>query len=376
MRRFQLRSMRFPRLHLGNALALLAAAVFLLSFGSCSKQNSPANAKRGDGSIPVDVQPVGVLELDRTLSVVGTLFAKDEAIIGAEVEGRVEKTMVEFGDRVAAGQEIAFIDTASYEALSRQAAANVAKARATAVNADKELARMRNLGAIASPSDLDKVQAAAEQAHAEVKAVEATESIARLNLQRSHVKAPFDAAIAERIASAGDFKKVGEPLFRLVNDGVLKYIVQAPERYAGQIQKEQLVTFSVDAYPGETFEGKVFLISPQVNTTTRAFAFGALVKNAERRLRASTFARGEVVLQRRVPSTVVPLDAVVNFVGINKVFVIENGVAKAREVVTGRVIQKQQEILSGVKAGETIVTSGQTKLFDGAKVRVKEAHAK
>jgi len=368
--------MRFPLLRPHKSLALLAAVGFLLSSSSCSKQNNSSNGKRGDGSIPVDVQSVGVLELDRTLSIVGTLFAKDEATIGAEVEGRVEKTMVEFGDRVAAGQEIAFIDTASYEALARQAAANVAKARATAVNADKDLARMRNLGAIASPSDLDKVEAAAEQAHAEVKAAEATESIARLNLGRSHVKAPFEAAIAERIASAGDFKKVGEPLFRLVNDSVLKYIVQAPERYAGQIQKEQLVTFTVDAYPGEIFEGKVFLISPQVNTTTRAFAFGALVKNSERRLRASTFARGEVVLQRKVPSIIVPLDAVVNFVGINKVFVIENGLAKAREVVTGRVVQKQQEILSGVKAGESIVVSGQTKLFDGAKVRVKESFAK
>ena len=118
------------------------------------------------------------------------------------------------------------------------------------------------------------------------------------------------------------------------------------------------------------------MISPQVNTTTRAFAFGALVQNAERRLRASTFARGEVVLQRQVTSAVVPLDAVVSFVGINKIFVVENGVAKAREVVTGRVVQKQQEILSGVKVGESIVVSGQTKLFDGAKVRVKEAHAK
>lgn len=361
---------------LSKALAFLLVVGLCLFSGSCSKQNNPANAKRGDGSVPVDVQPVGVLEMDRTLSIVGTLFAKDEATIGAEVEGRVEKTLVEFGDRVAAGQEIAFIDTASYEALARQAAANVAKARATADNADKDLVRMKNLGAIASPSDADKAQAVAEQAHAEVKSAEASESIAKLNLGRSHVKAPFEAAIAERIASAGDFKHVGEPLFRVVNDGVLKFIVQAPERYAGQIQKGQSVTFTVDAWPGETFEGKVFLISPQVNTTTRAFAFGALVQNAERRLRASTFARGEVVLLRNVSSAVVPLDAVVSFVGINKIFVVENGVARAREVVTGRVIQKQQEVLSGVKVGESIVVSGQTKLFDGAKVRVKEAHAR
>jgi len=187
------------------------------------------------------------------------------------------------------------------------------------------------------------------------------------------VRAPFDAAIAERIASAGDYKKNGEPLFRIVNDGVLKYIVQAPERYAAHVKKEQLVTFTVDAFGTNQFEGKVFLISPQVNTTTRAFAFGALVQNPDRKLRANTFARGELVLERNVPTPVVPIDAVVNFVGISKVFVVENGIARPRTVEVGRVIGRQQEILSGVKPGENIVVSGQSKLYDGAKVRVKEA---
>src|SRR6185503_14706431 len=267
------------------------------------------------------------IEVDRTLRVVGTLFAKDEATIGAEVEGKVEKTLVDFGDRVKAGQELALIDTASYEALANQASANLAKARASWNNADQETKRVEALGGVASQSDRDKAASAEQETRAEVKAVEAAEAIAKLNLERSHVKAPFDAAVAERIASAGDFKKIGEPLFRVVNVGVLKYIVQAPERYAGQVQKQQLVTFTVDAYPGEKFEGKVFLISPQVNTTTRAFAFGALVQNPDRKLRASTFARGELILERNVATPVVPLDAVVSFVGISKVYVVENGVS-------------------------------------------------
>lgn len=374
MRRFQFFPMTSAPIFFDRPLAVLLAASLACLAASCSK-SGPANARRGDGVVPVEVEPVRTLELDRTLNIVGTLFAKDEATIGAEVEGRVEKTMVDFGDRVAAGQELALIDTASYQALARQAAANVARARATADNAARDLARVRNLGAIASASDVDKALAASEQAQAELKAAEAAESIATLNLERSRVKAPFEAAVAERVASAGDFKKAGDPLFRVVNDGVLKYIVQAPERYAGQIQKGQMVTFSVDAWPGETFEGKVYLISPQVNTTTRAFAFGALVQNPERRLRASTFARGQVVIERQVPTTVVPLDAVVSFVGVNKVFVIQDGVARAREVETGRVIGRQQEIVSGLKAGESIAVSGQTKLFEGAKVRIKEQGA-
>lgn len=326
--------------------------------------------------VPVDVQPVGLLEVDRTLPIVGTLFAKDEATIGAEVEGRIEKTLVDFGDRVKAQQELALINTTSYEALARQASANVAKARATAANAEKELARFQELGTIAAPSESDKAFAQAEQARAEVKFAEAAEAVARLNVDRSHVRAPFDAAIAERIASAGDFVKVGEPLFRVVNDAVLKYIVQAPERYAGQIEKGQLVTFTVDAHPGRVFEGKVFLISPQVNTTTRAFGLGALVQNEDRILRANTFARGEVRLQRNVPTPVVSLEAVVNFAGITKVFIIEGGIARAREVQLGRVLDDKQEIVAGLKPGEVIAVTGLTKLYEGARVRVKEQNGK
>jgi membrane fusion protein (multidrug efflux system) len=347
----------------------------LAFLAGCSRKNDNAAPHRDSAAaIPVDVQAVTTIEVDRTLPVVGTLFAKDEATIGAEVEGSVEKTLVDFGDRVKPGQELALIDTKSYEALAEQATANVAKVVATVNNADKELKRVEELGKISSQSDRDKAVWQAEQAHAEVRAALAAEAIAKLNLERSHVRAPFDAAVAERIASAGDFKKIGEPLFRVVNDGVLKYIVQAPERYASQVKKEQLVRFTVDAFGTNEFTGKVYLISPQVNTTTRAFAFGALVQNPERKLRANTFARGELVIESRVPTSVVPLDAVVTFVGIGKVFVVENGVAKARTVETGRVIENKQEVLSGVKPGELIVVTGQSKLFDGAKVRVKEAN--
>ncbi len=373
---FQLSPMMFDRKRFRRFVisCSLTGALFLSL--SCSQETNNGKTARGPVLIPVDVQPVGMIEVDRTLPVVGTLFAKDEATISAEVEGRIEKTLVDFGDRVKAQQELALIDTSSYEALARQASANVAKARATAESADREFARMSNLGPIASPSELDKTQSQSEQAKAETKFAEAAEVIAKLNVARSQVKAPFDAAIAERVGSAGDFMKVGDPLFRVVNDSVLKYIVQAPERYAGQIEKGQVVTFTVDAHTNRIFEGKVFLISPQINTTTRAFSFGALVQNSERTLRANSFARGEVLLQRKVATPVVPLEAVVSFAGITKVFVIQDGVAKSREVQIGRVIQNRQEILSGLQPGEIIAVSGQTKLYDGAKVRVKESNGK
>jgi membrane fusion protein, multidrug efflux system len=367
--RFQVSLMNLPRRF---PPALLCVLLSLL-LAACSKKPAAGRSSKPDAAVPVDVRPVEMIGIDRTLPIVGTLFAKDEATVAAEVEGQLEKTLVDFGDRVKAGQEIALIDTASYDKLAAQSAANVARWKATVANAEKELARQTDLGGVASKSDLDKAESERDQARAELKAAGAAEEIAKLNLERSHVRAPFESAVAERIGSAGDFVKVGAPLFRVVNDSVLKYIVQAPERYAGQVTKEQLVTFTVDAYPSLTFTGRVYLISPQVNTVTRAFAFGALVPNAERKLRANTFARGHLLIERDVQTPVVPLDAVVNFVGISKVFVVQDGIAKAREVEVGRVLNGKQEILSGVKPGETIVVTGQSKLYDGAKVRVKDS---
>ena len=357
-----------------NQIALLSLVFLAAPFLTSAAETSSAPAAK-EVVVPVTVGTVQRVPVDRTLPVIGTLFAKDEATVAAEVEGKVEKTMAEFGDRLTVGQEIALIDTASYEAFTHQTAANLAKAEASLANALQSLKRVGELrkNNIASISDWDKATSDADQARAEVKSAAATHEIAQLNLRRSRVTAPFDAAVADRIASAGDYMKIGTPLFRVVNDGVLKFITQAPESYAGEVKKEQLVVFTVDAYPDQTFEGKVFLVSPQVNTGSRSFSFGALVYNADRKLKASTFARGKLILERQVPTLMAPLEAIQNFAGVTKAFVVQNGVAQVRAVRVGRIIDGRQEILSGLKEGETVVLTGHTKLHEGAKVRIKDA---
>lgn len=340
---------------------------------SCSKSQGETAKSRSDGPIPVTIAKVAAVPMDRALPIVGTLFAKDEATIGAQVEGQVEKTRVDFGDRVTVGQELALIDTTSYEAFVRQSAANLAKAKASALNTEQSLKRVQELqkDKISSASDLDAAVAQAEQARAEVKAAEAADAIARLNLERSRVKAPFEGAVAERIASAGDYMKIGSPLFRLVNDAVLKFIFQVPERSASFVTKKLPVQFTVDNYPGETFTGSVYLISPAVSTTSRAFGVGALVTNTNFRLKANTFARGTLVLERAVPTPVVPLESVVSFAGVTKVFVIEGNVARSRAVSVGRIHEGVEEILDGLEIGESVVVSGQSRLSDGTPVTIQ-----
>ncbi len=340
---------------------------------SCSKAPAQSAKAPRDNSIPVTVVKVEVAPLDRTLPVVGTLTPRTEAAIAAQVEGQVQKTVVDFGEQVVVSQELALIDTDSYEALARQSDAEVAKAKASALNAENNLKRVLELqqSKISSASDLDSATAQAEQARAEVKQAEAADAIARLNLQRSHVTAPFAGAVSERLVNTGDYVKTGSPLFRLVEDGELKYIVQAPERYAGQVKPGQSIQFSVDACPDQMFEGTVYLVSPSVSTANRSFNVAARVANADRKLKANTFARGELVLERSVPTPLIPLEAIISFAGVTKVFVIENDSARSREIKTGRIKEGRQEVLAGLNPGEMVALTGVTKLYENAKVRVQ-----
>lgn len=351
-------------------LSVLSAALL----AGCTKSAPENKATPTDTAVPITVAQVELTPMDRTLSVVGTLVAKDQAIVGAEVEGKVEKTMADFGDRLQAGQILASIDTDLYEVQVQQANANLAKAKATALNALQNLKRTQSLRAekIASESDLDKDTAGSEQAAAEVKAAEAALATAQLNLKRSRVVAPFDCAVAERVANAGDYLKVGASLFNVVNDNEIKFTTEVPEAFAPALQKDQLVSLTVDGWPTNVFEGRVYLISPRITIATRSFPVAALVPNADHRLKANGFARGQIVLQQQVPTPTIPLDSVINFAGVTRTFVVANGVALSRPITVGRIKDGRQEVLSGLQPGEVVVASGQTKLQDQSKVRIKQ----
>lgn len=349
----------------------------LLVLPACSRQDSAKPVQKSEARL-VTVTTVTNVLWDRTVSIVGTLYPKDEATIAAQVEGAVEKTLVDFGDRVKSEQDLAFVDTASYAALLEQAVGNLAKAEASLTNARLNFERVQRLkqGGIASDADFDQAKSQLDQATADVKVAGGAEGVARLNVERSRVQAPFDGAISQRVVGRGDYVKAGSPLFNIVNDGVLKFIFAVPERYGSFVEKRLPVSFNVDNFPGEVFTGSVYLISPSVSAASRSFNVGALVTNTDFRLKASTFARGELVVQRAVLTPVVPLDAVVSFAGVTKVFVIENGVARSRQVELGRVRDGLQEVISGAKAGNQVVVNGQSKLSDGVAVAVQAAEAK
>jgi len=337
--------------HLGFTGGL--AATLLIS---CGKESPRGSSSPGAAPArPVRVALAEMRPMERTVPLVGTLSGHDEATMAAQVAGQIEKSYVDVGDRVTAGQELALIDTTSYEAYARQSAANLAKAKASAANADQNLKRAQELQKekIASTSDLDLAVTEAGKTQADVTAAEASDAIARLNLERSRVRAPFDAAVATRIASVGNYVAVGTPIVRLVQTDPLRLRLDVPERESVPVRVGQKVRVSVE---GDTnvYTGQIARIAPAIREADRMLQVEADVPNRGG-VRAGLFARAQIVVNEREEGVCVPAKALLVFAGLEKVVMVKDGKAAEKTVTTGRRGADWIEIVSGLGAGETVV---------------------
>jgi len=328
----------------------------LFALTACEK-NQPAKSNAASAAPPRQVQTARaeLRPMERGLQVVGTLAAREEATIAAQVAGQLEKNYVEIGDRVKTGQELALIDTTSYEALANVSAANLARANASAANAAQNLKRVQDLqkDKIASFSDLDAAVAEAGRTRSEVKAAEANDAVTRLNLERSRVRAPFDGSVAERIASAGDYLAIGTPIVRLVQTDPLRLRLEVPERDSVTVRVGQTVRVTVE---GDTniYRGLLARIAPAIREANRMLEVEADVPNPGG-LRAGLFVRARIVLNANEETVSVPARALIVFAGIEKVVIAKDGKATEKMVATGRRDGDWVEIVSGLSPGETVV---------------------
>lgn len=338
---------------------ILSTTLGLLCLGlatSCGKKK-PAAPDATKSPPPREVQITTVTQhpLERTIQVVGTLSAREAATIAAQVAGQLEQTLVDLGDHVSAHQALALIDTTAYEALAAATAANLARAQASASNAAQNLNRIQALqrDRIASTSDLDAANAEAARTRAEVKVAEANHAVARLNLDRSRVKAPFAGTIAERIATAGDYLAVGSPIVRLVQTDPLRLRLEIPERESASIQPGQTVRITLEG-DAKIHPGQITRIAPALRESTRMLLVEADVPNPDG-LRAGLFARATIVLAKDELTPCLPSAAIITFAGLEKVVLFKNGAAAEQPITTGRRNGDWVEILSGLTGTESVV---------------------
>lgn len=293
-------------------LALAVSAPVLgLALSACgSKADAPKPAAAAPAALPDDVKKVaaavapGAAEAavaDKaaaaaeasSLQLSGEFDAPMRSKLVVRWPGRVDKVLVDEGTVVRAGQPLLELETAYLVLDVQRAEAELARARSAAVEAAADFQRKRDLLAKGSVTRAlhDRSQAAAEQTAAQVRGAEAGLATAKQRLADAVLVAPFGGVIAQRLAAVGEHLSDATPAFVLVQTAPLKLRVRVPERYLAAINTGLEVTATVDPFPGETFAGRVSVVSRSVDPQTRTFLVEALFANRDGRLSPGLFAR-------------------------------------------------------------------------------------
>lgn len=208
-------------------------------------------------------------------------------------------------------------------------------------------------------------------------AVSAQVAQAEKGLADTYIKAPFDGFVSDRPVSAGEYVALTNKIATIVRVKTLKLQLQTPEQRAAKAQVGMLVLARVSAYPDRQFEGKVSAVNPAVDPNSRVFVLEARFSNPDNALRPGMFSTARIVLPGGEDGVFVPSKAVVRdkTTDSNFVYVVDHGQARMRVVLIGEAQGNSVRVQSGLSGNESVITTNQSQLFDGAAVQERGTSA-
>ena len=359
-----------------SAFAALAAALSALTIAGC---HQPAAAevekdnKSGPAPIAIAMASAHQQSLDRTAEVQGALFPREHAVMSSEVEGRVAQVVADFGDKVTAGQVMLKINPREYELRVETAQAALDQERAKLANSTARFNRAKALkqeGTI-SAEQFDQFASQLRVDQADTESAQEALAMARKKLGDTDIRAPFSGSVQKRMVSLGEYVSPGKEIYELIATDPIKLRCPMPERFVPLARVGMPVKLAIDANPGASYTGKITRIAPALDESSRTLLIEAEVANPDGALKPGFFAHVTMDLGRD-RALFVPSAAVLRYAGVARVFVVEQGVVRAREVTTGSVVGDRTEITGGLKEGEHVAVSDVDRLADGTAVIAKE----
>src|SRR2546423_3429747 len=360
-----------PR-RLGRTVAIsigLLIAIFVSVFGIKALQVGKMMASEMEMP-PTAVSSATVKEEDwaPTLSAVGSISAVQGTVVSSELGGVVSKIGFENGGAAKKGDLLLQLDASAEEALLRSAEAEAELGR-------QDLERSRGLASqkVVSKAELDAAESKFNRLNAVVDQMHS-------NIRKKTIIAPFDGQLGIRQVNVGQMINAGQQVVPLTSLDPVFADFALPQQYLGQLTPGLDVHVTTDALPGRVFNGKLTAINSMVDSSTRNIALQAKLDNSDHALRPGMFAKAEVTLPEKHKALVVPGSAISYAPFGDSVFLIE----KKKDEKTGQESQviRQQfvrvgeargdlvAITQGLKAGETIVSTGVFKLRNGMTVTI------
>ena len=303
----------------------------------------------------VTVTTVGMREVEQNSTYTSSVVANVVNNIAPQSANRIKSIKAEIGDFVYAGQILAEMDVANLE-----------QTRLQLINDSTELERIKGLYEVGgvSKSDLDNITLSYN-----------VRKTAYNNLKENTIlRSPITGMVTARNYDKGDMYSMAQPLFTVQQISPVKLLVGISESNYTKVKKGDKVTLTVDALPGETFDGSIQRIYPTIDPSTHTFTAEVKVQNSNRKLRPGMYAKVTVNFGKNT-SVVIPDKAVVRQQGSGDKFVYilnEDNTVTYQKVVLGVRMGSEYEILEGVSDGDKVVIEGQIRIKDGVTVEAVE----
>jgi len=331
------------------------------SGGGAGKGAAGAKGGKGGGGAPgmaVEGIVVKTAAFDSNLEISGAIEANESVVLRSEVAGLVTGIFFKEGTNVSKGALLVKVNDRDIQAQLREAATKQSLSSTNENRAKQLLAK----GAIS--------QEEYDTSLADLKSLQAQAALIKAQLAKTSVIAPFSGKIGLRSISVGEYITPATVIANLLSTNPVKISFSVPEKYVGQIKINSEISFTTDA-SGKVYKGKVFAVEPGINQQTRTLQIKALAQNPSGELLPGSFAKIKLALSTLDNAILVPTQAIIPVLKGKVVYISKNGKATQVPVEAGTRTAESIVITSGLKVGDTVLTTGAMSLKPDAPVKVK-----
>ncbi|MBM4171498.1 MAG: efflux RND transporter periplasmic adaptor subunit [Ignavibacteria bacterium] len=343
-----------------TAVIVMILVVVTILFINKQKMSATASVSIQDAYY-VTVQKVERKNLSSEFNLTGTVYANNDVNILSETSGRITAVFANVGDYVQVGSVLVQVDDELRKAALISAEANFEKAK-------KDFERFNNLSKENSASEVQFDQAKVALAMAESQYI-----VAKRQFEDTKVKSPISGYLTVRNVDVGTMLQ-GPPaptfVANVVDISKLKVKLNVSEKDVFHLKRGDAVKVTTDIHPNIVFPGKIESISAKADEAHTYPVEISIVNQGSNRMKAGMFARVEFKSIAKRETIVIPREALVGSIRNPQVFVLENEIAKIKNIVLGNESGKLIEVINGLEAGETLVVNGQNNLVNDTKVVV------
>lgn len=341
------------------ALALAYFIYYRITANKAVSESGKAGGGRGGSGASMVVNGIVVKAgaFENELEVTGSIEANESVTLQSEISGLVTGIYFTEGSNVRKGTVLVKINDRDIQAQLQQVLTGQKLSQSNENRAKQLLAK----GAIS--------QEEYDTALAELQSINAQAQLVRAQLAKATIRAPFEGKIGLRNISVGEYLTPAKVIASLSAVNPVKISFSVPEKYSGQIKVNSEVDFNTDGL-NQIYKGKVYAIEPGINAQTRTLSIKALAANPKSELLPGSFAKIRLTLNTVEDALLVPNEAIIPVLKGKTVFITANGKAKQVPVESGTRTADRIVITSGLKAGDTVLTTGAMALKNDVPVKV------